>query len=366
VLGASLKKMSEGKLKTAILGLNERSRLVLEAVQASEFFQIEALADMDINLVQKTAEQCQCTAYNDYRQLITAMDSSLGPDGRVLLVAAPIHTCDEYVRLAMKKNFNILKLAPMARDFEEAVELVRLSEDSEVKFAVANPGRYTGSFLALHRYLEQNQVEQIFLLNAFCSFGDEQYPAWQSDPKLAGGGVLMHSCYQMIDQILWNFGLPQQVYSLQTNQAQDKQQRLYMAEDTAVVTMKFTDTLIGSLVASRHDGIGPRQELLQIYGKDKILTVNESQFVVGDGSGQICDRSEYEQDRKNCMTELLNDFARSILWPDNNSLVSSGRENLKNMAVMESAYLSARTGFPEEPARILQMPSGAAGLTAEI
>ena len=25
------------------------------------------------------------------------------------------------------------------------------------------------------------------------------------------------------------------------------------------------------------------------------------------------------------------------------------------MAVLESAYLSARTGFPEEPARILQM-----------
>jgi hypothetical protein len=27
------------------------------------------------------------------------------------------------------------------------------------------------------------------------------------------------------------------------------------------------------------------------------------------------------------------------------------------MAVIESAYLSARTGFPEEPGRILQMAS---------
>lgn len=357
--------MDEGKLKTTILGLNEQGRLLLEAVQASEFFQIEALADTDINLAQKTAEQCHCTAYDDYRQLITAMDSSLGPEGRVLLVAAPIHTCDEFVRLAMKKSFNILKPAPMARDFEEAVELVRLSEDSGVKFAVANTSRYAESFRALHKYLEQNEVEQIFLLNVFCSFGDEQYPGWQNDPKLAGGGVLMHSCYQMIDQILWNVGLPQQVYSLQTNQAQDKQQRLYMAEDTALVTMKFTDTLIGSLVVSRYSGIGPRQELLQIYGKDRILTVNESRFVVSDGSGQICDKSEHDQDRISCMTELLNDFARSILGPDNN-LISSGRENLKNMAVMESAYLSARTGFPEEPARILQMPSGAAGLKAEI
>jgi hypothetical protein len=53
-----------------------------------------------------------------------------------------------------------------------------------------------------------------------------------------------------------------------------------------------------------------------------------------------------------------------VLSPDKNKLASSGRENLKNMAVIESAYLSARTGFPEEPGRILQMASlGAAETT---
>jgi hypothetical protein len=80
--------------------------------------------------------------------------------------------------------------------------------------------------------------------------------------------------------------------------------------------------------------------------------------------GEICEQIEYDDDRISCMTELLQNFAMSILSPDNNRLCSSGRENLKNMAVMESAYLSARTGFPEEPARILQRPSGTAGMTA--
>ena len=358
--------MSEGKLKTAVLGLNERGRLVLDSAHAAEYFQIEAVADTDTNLAEKMAEEYKCAAFDDYRQLITAMDSSLNPEGRALLVAAPIHSCDEHVRLAIKKNFNVLKLAPGARDFEEAVELVCLSEDNGVKLAVANPGRYAGSFLALHEYLQQDRIEQIFLLNAFCSFGNEQYPGWQSDPKLAGGGVLLHHCYQIIDQILWNFSVPQQVYSLHTNQAQDKQQRLYLAEDTAVVTMKFTDTFIGNLIASRRSGIGPRQEFLQIYGKDRILKVSRSQFTVSDGLGEVCEQVEYEHDPKSCMTGLLKNFALSIFLPDKNRLCSSGRENLKNMAVMESAYLSARTGFPEEPARILQMPSGATGLATGI
>ncbi len=55
------------------------------------------------------------------------------------------------------------------------------------------------------------------------------------------------------------------------------------------------------------------------------------------------------------MTGLLKDFALSILLPQENKLTSSGRENLKDMAVIEAAYLSARTSMPEEPVRVLQM-----------
>ena len=358
--------MSEDKLRTAVLGLNEQGRLLLEAARASDCFKIEAVADTDTNLAEKTAQKYKCEALDDYRQLITAMDSRVSPQGRVLLVAADLHSCDEHVRLAMKKRFNVLKLAPAARNFEEAAELVRLSEDEGVKFAVANPDRYQKSFLVFREFCQQGRIEQIFLLNAFCSFSNEHYHRWQSDPKLAGGGVLLHNCYQIIDQILWNLGVPQQVYSLHTNQAQDKQQRLYLAEDTAVLTMKFTDTFIGNLIASRRGGTGEGQEFLRIYGKEKIITVSRSLLTVADGMGEVCEKIECDDDRLSCMTELLKNFAMSIISPDNNRLCSGGRENLKNMAVMESAYLSARTGFPEEPAKILQMPSGAAGMAAGI
>lgn len=354
--------MSEDKLRTAVLGLNEHGRLLLEAARASDYFEIEAVADTDTNLAEKTAQQYQCAAYDDYRQLITAMDSHVNPQSRALLVAAGLHSCDEHVRLAMKKQFNVLKLAPAARNFEEAAELVRLSEDEGVKFAIANPCRYTKSFLAFREFLQQGRIEQVFLLDAFCSFSEEHSPGWQSDPKLAGGGVLLHNCYQIIDQILWNLNMPQQVYSLHTNQAQDKQQRLYLAEDTAIVTMKFTDTFIGNLIASRRAGLGEGREFLRLYGKEKTLTVSRSLLTVTDSLGKVCERQEYDDDRISCMAELLKNFAVSILSPDNNRLISSGRENLKNMAVMESAYLSARTGFPEEPARILQMPAGTTGM----
>jgi predicted dehydrogenase len=354
--------MGETKIKAAILGLDERGRALLEAADTSDFFEVEAVADTDTNLVERTAERYKCAAYDDYRQLITTLDSHIEQKNRALLVAAGMHSCDEHIRLAMKKKFNILKLSPPARDFEEAVEFVRLGEDEDIRFAVANPGRYAKNFIALNDLIKQGKIEQFFLLNVFCSFGDEHYPGWQSDPKLAGGGVLLHNCYQIIDQIMWIFGLPQQVYSLQSNQAQDKQQRSYLAEDTAVMTMKYDDTFIGNLIASRRSGTGPKQEFLQLYGKDRILTVNSGQLKINDGKGEVCEQLDFDDEQLNSVKDLLDNFALSILSADKNKLCSSGRENLRNMAVIESAYLSARTGFPEEPARILQMPSGATGI----
>ena len=55
------------------------------------------------------------------------------------------------------------------------------------------------------------------------------------------------------------------------------------------------------------------------------------------------------------MKKTLENFGSHLLWPDKIPLVSTAADNLKNMAVIEAAYLSARTGMPEEPGRILKI-----------
>jgi predicted dehydrogenase len=344
-----LSMMNARRLKTAMLGLPERGLGLLEAAQEVEDLEIIAVADKDTNLAEKVAAEVDCTPYDDYRQLIIQNQLDC------LLVAAPMHSCDEFVRMAMKKRFNVLKLAPVARDFEEAAEFIRLADEQEIQFAIANPSRFAPCFTTLRRFLEEGKIEQIFLMNVFCNSGDHERSGWQTDPRLAGGGILLHECYRIVDQIVWNFGMPQQVYSLSTNQAQDKQQRSYLTEDTAVVAMKFSDTFIGNFVAVRRTGTGPKEDVLQFYGKERILTLCEERLSLSDGSGRVIETLECKRDGQECMKQSLESFAGSVLSPDENKLTSSGRENLKNMAVIESAYLSARTGFPEEPARILRM-----------
>jgi predicted dehydrogenase len=254
----------------------------------------------------------------------------------------------------MKKKFNVLKLAPPARDFEEAAELVKLADSEGVKFAVANPARYAPSFVAAHDVLQQGQLEHIYLIEAFCTIDDCDRPAWRSDPKLAGGGVLLHECYCLIDQILWNFPVPQQVYSLATNQTPDKQQRLYLTEDTAIVSMRFSDSLIGNLTAVQREGAGPKKRSLRVYGKDKILSATSQRFSLSIAE-QIIEESACDDDQFTTLAKVLDNFGLSLLTPEQCVLTSTARENLKNMALIKSAYLSAMTGFPEEPLRILNM-----------
>jgi predicted dehydrogenase len=347
--------MDGNKLKTAVLGLDDGGQLLLKAASQTDYFQILAVADKNSNIAEKTAAEYKCTAFDDYRQLV--IQSRLD----CLFVAAGLYSCEEHIKMAMKKKFNVLKLAPAARDFEEAAEFVRLAEEENIKFAVANPNRFARSFLDFRTFIQQGEITNIFLVEAFCNAGDMIDSAWHTDPKLAGGGVLLRNCYEMVDQITWNFPMPLQVYSLNTSQAGDKQQRRYLAEDTAVVVMKFSDILIGNLMAFRRMGLGPAREFLKVYGKNKILTVGrnwltiseDSQSAWGSLTGDTGRQLKYEDDSLGCTTKLLNNFALSILSPGDNKLCSSGRENLKNMAVIESAYLSARTGIPEEPGRIL-------------
>ena len=336
------------QLKTAILGLDDKGELLLEAAYQSGYFEIVAAADKDLALCEKASTKYNCAVFDDYRQLITQNQVDC------LLTAAGTYSCGEYLRAAIKKKFNIFKLSPLARNFTEATEFVQLCESENVKLAVSNPYRFAESFSAMNSFIAGGGIEQIFLINAVCIFG-QPYPIWQNDPKQSGGGVLIRNCYQIIDQILWNFGLPQQVYSLNSNNASDKQQRLSLTEDTATLTIKINETCFGNLTASRRPGMGPKQEFIDIYGKNKILRVSDMKFSVMEGSGLIKEEFDYKDSKHACMVKSLENFAQSISAPDKVKLFNSGHENLKNMAVVEAAYLSARTGMPEQPERILQM-----------
>jgi predicted dehydrogenase len=352
--------MADETLTVAILGLGKDGQRFLGAAREAGGFQIKAVADQDQQRAERAGAEYQCEPYTDYRQLIVQNQVDC------LFVAADIHLCEDHLKTAIKKRFNVLKLAPPARDFEEALECVRLAEAEQTGFAIANPARFRSSYQKARALLSQGQPAQPFLVTAEGTVSGSARPAWYTDPKLAGGGVLLHDCYHIVDQILWNFPIPQQVYALTTNQAPDKQQRLYLTEETAVVSLKFTDALTGNVVATRRSDASSSPMRLRIYGKDGVLTVGDDRVALSVSAAEQEQSWHYEESEQEIMARLLSSFAESVRAGGEHPLASSGAENLRNMALLESAYLSARTGFPEEPARILRITGNPSGTATSI
>jgi predicted dehydrogenase len=130
--------MSTDKLRTAVLGLKDDPDVarLLSITAGSQYYQLTAVADKDTELAEATAKRYGCEAYDDYRQFVIQNELDC------LFIAAGIYSCEQYVKAAIKKKFNIFKLKPLARNFEEASELVRLAKAEGVKLAVGVARRY--------------------------------------------------------------------------------------------------------------------------------------------------------------------------------------------------------------------------------
>ena len=345
--------METKRLKTAFLGITERDQVLLEAVWENKHFDLLALGGGNPELVANFAGRYECQAFDDYRQLVIRNKLDL------LIVTAPMHLCEEHIRAAMKKKFNILKLSPPALDFEHTAELMQIAQKNRAEFFVANPMLFCPAFAELPKQLQTQDKNEIHLISAFCNTPtslDEPSQRWLNDPKLAGGGVLLRDCYSIIDLIVLNFGLPQQIYCLSTNQAPDKQQRLLITEDTVALLMKFSDTLIGSLIGSRR--FGPPCAGLTAHGKQSFLAFTDESFTTYDNSGTVVQQQKFDYSPQECIKKMLQDVARTLLQPDKKQTDARTR-NIMNMAVIEAAYLSARTGMPEEPVKVLEMAANA-------
>ncbi len=342
--------MAEKKFKAGILGLNLKGQALLEAAEQCGQYEVVAVAGLDAETLPQIAQKYQAQAYGDYRQVVAQNDLD------VLFVAGSMRLCDEHVRAALRKGCDVVRLVPPALDFEQAAELVLTARKEKTRFIVANPRRFAPSFKDMRSYLHEEGADTFHLISAVTNAPqgfDDPRDRWLTDPHLAGGGVLLHDCYGLIDQILLSFPLPQQVYSINTNHAPDRQQRLSLTEDTAVVTMRFSDTLLGNLSTSRT--FGPWLCRLRVHKDDGYAIVTDDRLTIHDNDGRILQERSYVYDESQLMRELLENVAQHKRHPRKVKLFADSDDDLRTMAVIQAAYVSARTAAAEEPAKILDM-----------
>jgi predicted dehydrogenase len=344
--------MSTGKLKTAYLGLGRRAEELLSLACSTELYEIISIADSNLSLAEQTAQKYNCTAFDDYRQFVLQNDID------VLIVAEPLYKCAEYIRAAINKKCHILKLIPTAANFDQAAELINLAEKNNVKYITATPSQFAPGFEQLGDYLRTIDRRQFYFINICASLGSDFFRPiafyTQADRKLSGGGVLLNDCFELLSLIIENFSLPQQIYALLTNQSPDKKAKQYLGEDTVTASLTFGDGLIGTFLAAQHTGTASAAPV-RIYGAEQNIVATPNRLAVYGNNGVLTTEHKYPLKPEKCITEMFIDAGRALLEPDKYKLRNSPRLDLATMALIEAAYLSAKTGTPESPRRFFEI-----------
>jgi predicted dehydrogenase len=348
----STEQQNNRKLKTACLGLGRGMGQLLALAQDTGLYEIISVSDGDLSAAEKVARQFNCTAFDDYRQF------TLQNNIEILIVAEPLYKCAEHIRAAINKKCHILKLAPTASNFEQATEMINLAQKNNVKYITASPSKFAPGFERLADFLKTVDIKQYYFVNICAAFGDDFFQPIISDsladPKLSGGGALINDCFELLGLVASNFFLPQQIYALLTNRGSNKKARQFFGEDTVTASLIFKEGLIGTFLASRQAGTGAVAPI-RIYGAENNIVVTPNRLAIYDNSGLLIDEHKYPLKPEKCITEMFIDTGRAILEPKQYKLRTSSRLDLGTMALIEAAYLSAKTGMPEALRKIFEM-----------
>ena len=337
------------EIKVGLLGLSDQAIEYLDVISQSELYTIAAIYDLDIQLCQRLSKKYACESFDDQRQLILNSEIDL------LIDATNNQVTTEIAILALKNNIHILKVSHAGPNFEDLIEILRASEKNKKLYIVTNTLAYSPGFAAMRNYLASDDApKDIYLLSIYGAYPTDMQlkeNRWLIDPKLSCGGVLMHKSYEVLQELIRNFSLPEQVYALTTNLAPGNRQRMSLTEDAAVLSLKFASRLIGTLEASRVTS--PSNEYLKIYCPDKCITATKARFTVANSNGNIIEEVSGASDSKTLTALLLNDLADAISEQTKEHNYLLRRDLAMQTAVMiEASYLSFRTLMPETPEKI--------------
>lgn len=343
--------MQERPLKVAAFGLSEQINLLLEcAYGMRETFVIAGVADAEPERASASSRRYECTAYDDVRQMFVQTEP------QIFLAGGPTHLCGEWISLAIEKQCHVFKTCPAGLAFEQAAGWIRGCMRQGRRFILIEPRRFHRLTEAFWEMADQEDVNYWHLISLVCHVPQppaEAEERWRYDPSLAGGGVLIQKAYGLLDEMLLGFGLPQQVYMQRANQAPDRQQRLSTTEDTAAAVMRFSDSLVAVVSASRT--LGPPAEYLRIHGKERYVTLEKDSLTVCSHEGRLLERRELRDGGDGWAQRLLEMFVQHLEKPEQYPLFPPPETDLRTMSVLEAAYLSSKTGMPELPSRILEL-----------
>lgn len=335
-------------VSVSLMGVSGPGEPLLRALLAEPRVRVTAVADRSAEVLAEASRLGTYELFDDYRQLVVQTQCDL------LMITAPPFAGNDYALLAAGRGAHVWRLAPLARGFEQAVALVDAFRRTDRMLLVGTAWRVDPRYQAMLSRLDY--LGGLFLARAAVVSHLSDPLGWRGDSARAGGGVLLNQAYEAVDRIVALFGLPDEVMASASRLARTQTAQSYDTEDTASVMLRYPKGVTGVITASWLSQ--PQEDSFRLHGSTGSATIDtDGLALVGAGQNASVTRPHEPERALAAQIHAVVEAVTEARPPE----LPTGAQQLPTMAVIEAAYLSARTGQPESPDDLLRLH----GISAE-
>lgn len=253
-------------MKYALIGCGRIATNHIKAALNNQL-EITAVCDIQPEHMKKLLERHGLWAddsikhYTDYK----AMIAEVQPELVSIATESGIHA--EIAIFCIKHGVHVIIEKPMAMSMADANEIIRLSEERNVKVSACHQNRFNIAVQEMRQALEAGRFGKLSHGSIHVRWNRNQNYYTQAPWRgtwAQDGGALMNQCIHGIDLLRWTFGGEvEEVYGQTRQQFHDYLE----AEDVGMAVVKFKNGAIATIEGTTNVYPKNLEETLYIFGE---------------------------------------------------------------------------------------------------
>jgi predicted dehydrogenase len=325
----------------ALIGLGGfAQRAVLPGFMHSKKAKLVALVSGDRSKAKRLARKFRAGAIYTYEELPACLSN---PQVEAVYIATNNGSHARYAVQAANAGRHVLCEKPMANTVEECRQMLQTSRASNVRLMIAYRKYFEPASLKLKKLITSGKLGRLKYIHS--AFGiviraRGEAGAWHLDPKLAGGGALPDVGVYCVNTIRWLVG--KEPLEVSAYQWTTDPETFSKVDEHIAFRLNFPAGLVAQATASFS---AAQSSFLQVHGEKGWAALNpaypwsEERCLFGKTGDRWFEKKFKVIDELSLEIDAFADSIRRQREPEPN-----GTQGMRDVAVMEAIYQSAREG----------------------
>jgi UDP-N-acetylglucosamine 3-dehydrogenase len=237
-------------LNVLLIGAGTMGSVHGEAFTKMENAVLVGIVDKNLEKAKQLSEKLETKAFQTFEEAIEGLEKV---DVVSICVPTPFHKL--YLKLAAERGIHIICEKPLARNLEDAREMIDLCQLKNVKLFVGHVVRFFPEYLQAKNIIEEGKIGNLAVVRtsrggSFPKASDDWYADYESS-----GGLVLDMIIHDFDFLRWCFGEVDQVYAKSIKDGNKKR------IDYSLVTLRFKSGVIAHVEGTwAHQGFTTKFE----------------------------------------------------------------------------------------------------------